>query len=401
MTSAIATRRPVIAGLGLTEMGQVYGHSAAGLAGDAVRLAVADAGLDLSDVDGLLTSNGTSGGVGLGLQRDLGLFDLRLLSEMQGFGSTAAAMVQVASMAVQSGMAEVVACVFADAPLRPGRSAGDVYSGGRRPDAGAAAPPPVLPGWGGLLVATGINGANTMYALAARRHMLRYGTTTDDFAAIAVAQRAWAADNPLAQMREPITVEDHHNSRLIAGPFRKLDCCLVSNGGVAVVVTTEERARSLAQPPVHVLGWAQCHPGRLFDRDDDFGLVTGAARSGPEALRMAGVKLGDIEVAELYDCYTYTVLVSLEDYGFCEKGEGGPFVSSGAIGPSGRLKLNTGGGQLSSYYMWGMTPLSEAVIQVRGHGGKRQAHPHDLALVSGNGGILDHHATLVLGSGPP
>ena len=390
----------MICGLGVTEMGAIYGRSSASFAAEAVRLAASDAGLALSEIDGLLTSSGTSGGVGLGLQRDLGLLDLELLSEMQAFGSTAGAMVQVASMAVESGMAEAVACVFADAPLRPGRSAGDVYSGGRRPDRpGAEVTPPA--GWGGLLLATGVTGANTMYALAARRHMLRYGTTTEDFAAVAVAQRAWAARNPLAQMREPITVEDHHASRWIADPFRKLDCCLVSNGGAAVIVTTAERAASLAKPPVHVLGWAQSHPGRLFDRDPNFGLVTGAARSGPEALGMAGLKLSDVEVAELYDCYTFTVLVSLEDYGFCEKGEGGAFVSSGAIGPEGSLKLNTGGGQLSSYYMWGMTPLSEAVIQVRGEGGDRQVHPHDVALVSGNGGILDHHATLVLGSERP
>ncbi len=378
-------------------MGAVYGRSSASFAAEAIRLAAADAGLALTEIDGLLTSSGTSGGVGLGLQRDLGLVDLKLLSEMQAFGSTAGAMVQFASMAVESGMAEAVACVFADAPLRPGRSAGDVYSGGRRPGQSSSALPPPS-GWGGLLMATGVTGANTMYALAARRHMLRYGTTTEDFAAIAVAQRAWAVHNPRAQMRDPITIEDHHASRWIADPFRKLDCCLVSNGGVAVIVTTEERAASLAKPPVHVLGWAQSHPGRLFDRDPNFGLVTGAARSGPEALAMAGLKLSDVQVAELYDCYTFTVLVSLEDYGFCEKGEGGAFVSSGAIGPQGSLKLNTGGGQLSSYYMWGMTPLSEAIIQVRGEGGDRQVHPHDVALVSGNGGILDHHATLLLGS---
>jgi acetyl-CoA acetyltransferase len=397
-----ADRRPVIAGLGLTEIGPVYGRTAPDFAAEAVRLAVADAGLSLQDVDGLLTSNGTSGGVGLGLQRDLGLFDLRLLSEMQGFGSTAASMVQFAAMAVASGMAEVVACVFADAPLRPGRTAGEVYGNRRRPASGGdratAMRPPT--GWGGLLAATGVVGANTMYALAARRHMLRYGTTTEDFGAVAVAQRSWAVDNPHAQLRQPITLDDHRQSRWIADPFRKLDCCLVSNGGVCVVVTNEARATGLAQPPVHVLGWAQCHPGHLFDRDPEFGLVTGAARSGPAALAMAGVTVDDVQVAELYDCYTFTVLLSLEDYGFCRKGEGGPFVSSGAIGPQGKLKLNTGGGQLSSYYMWGMTPLSEAVIQVRGQGGARQVRPHDLALVSGNGGVLDHHATLVLGSGP-
>ena len=408
-------RRPVIAGLGLTEMGAIYGRSATSFATEAVRLALADAGLDLADVDGLLTSNGTTGGVGLGLQRELGLQDLRLLSEMQGFGSTAGSMVQFASMAVQAGMAEAVVCVFADAPLRPGRSAGDVYGARRRPQTPTVKPggdsaeaeathaelaKPTLHGWSGLLISAGAIGANTLYALAARRHMNRFGTTTDDLGAIAVAQREWAALNPRATKRDLISLDDHRNSRLIADPFRLLDCCLVSNGGVGVIVTSEERAADLRQPPVYVNGWAQCHPGRLFEHDDDFGIVTGAARSGPEALAMAGVKLGDIDVAQLYDCYTFTVLVSLEDYGFCGKGEGGAFVSSGAIGPSGRLKLNTGGGQLSGYYMWGMTPLSEAIIQVRGQGGDRQVDTHDVALVSGNGGILDHHATLVLGTGP-
>lgn len=401
------SRRPVIAGLGLTEMGAIYGRNAASFAREAIRLAVADAGLQLGEVDGLLTSSGTSGGVGLGLQRELGLRDLKLLSEMQGYGSTAGSMVQFASMAVKSGMAEVVVCVFADAPLRPGRSAGDVY-GARRKNADpvsaerpAEPPKPTLHGWSGLLISAGAIGANTLYALAARRHMNRFGTTVDDFGAIAVAQRAWAGMNPAASKREPITLEDHRNSRIIADPFRLLDCCLVSNGGVAVVVTTEERARDLRQPVVHVNGWSQCHPGGLFERDENFGLVTGAARSGPEALSMAGVKLGDVDVAQIYDCYTYTVLVSLEDYGFCAKGEGGAFVSdTGQIGPGGRLKLNTGGGQLSSFYMWGMTPLTEAIIQVRGQGGERQVERHDVALVSGNGGILDHHATLVLGSGP-
>jgi acetyl-CoA acetyltransferase len=381
-------------------MGTVYGRSSSQFAADAVRLAVADAGLQMGDVDGLLTSGGTTGGVGLGLQRDLALFDLRLLSEMQAFGSTAGGMVQFASMAVQSGMADVVACVFADAPLRPGRAAGDVYGGGRRPDRPSSAPVPAPSGWGGLMLSAGVSGANTMYALGARRHMEKFGTTEEDFAAVAVAQRAWAAGNPLAQFREPMTVEDHHASRWIAEPFRKLDCCLVSNGGVAVIVTTAERAASLAKPPVHVLGWGQGHPGRLFDRDPNFGIRTGAAQSGPTALAMAGVKLSDLDVVELYDCYTFTVIVSLEDYGFCEKGEGGPFVSSGVSAPGGSLRLNTGGGQLSSYYMWGMTPLSEAVIQVRGEGGDRQAFPHNLALVSGNGGILDHHSTLVLGTEP-
>jgi acetyl-CoA acetyltransferase len=377
----------VIAGLGMTEFGKVYGRTSAQFAADAVRLAAADAGLTLPDVDGLLTSSGVSGGFSINLQQDLGLTNLRLLTHMQAYGSTAGSMVQYAAMAVQSGMASVVACVFADSPLRPERRSGAIY--GTR-HAGS--------GWWGLLGASGVVGANPMYALAARRHMERYGTTSEQLGHIAVAQRAWAGLNPAAQMREPITLADHQQSRWIVEPFHLLDCCLVSNGGIAVLVTTVDRAAHLAQPPVHVLGWAQSHPGRYLRRDPDFGLVTGAAQAGPAALDMAGLRLSDVDVAELYDCYTFTVLVSLEDYGFCPKGEGGPYVASGVLGPGGKLMVNTGGGQLSGYYMWGMTPLSEAVIQARGQGGDRQAQAGDVILVSGNGGVLDHHATLVLGS---
>jgi acetyl-CoA acetyltransferase len=382
-----ASRRPVIAGLGMTALGKVYGQTPAQFASEAVRLAVADAGLRLADVDGLLTSSGVSGGISIDLQRDLGLTDLRLLSHLQAYGSTAGAMVQFASMAVQSGMASVIACVFADSPLQPERGAGAAYGTRRAPA-----------GWWGLLGASGIIGANPMYALAARRHMESYGTTSEQLGHIAVAQRAWAALNPAAQLRDPITLADHQASRWIVEPFHLLDCCLVSNGGIAVIVTTAERAATLAQPPVHVLGWAQSHPGHYLRRNPDFGLVTGAASAGPAALAMAGVSLAEVDVAELYDCYTFTVLVTLEDYGFCARGEGGPFAASGVLGPGGKLAVNTGGGQLSGYYMWGMTPLSEAVIQARGGGGERQAEAHDVVLVSGNGGVLDHHSTLVLGS---
>jgi acetyl-CoA acetyltransferase len=368
----------------MTDLGKVYGRSAAQFAGDAVRLAVADAGLELGDVDGLLTSAGVSGGVGLALQRDLGLRDLRLLSEMQSYGSTAGQMVQYASLAIGAGMAETVACVFADAPLRQDTSTGAAY--GAR---GAV-------GWRGLLGAAGIRDTNSMYALAAQRHMDTYGTTNDQLGHIAVGQRAWAELNPRAQMRTPMTLEDYHASRWIVEPFHLLDCCLVSNGGIAVVVTSAERAASLARPPVHVLGWGQAHPGHAQRRHEDFGLVSGAARSGPAALAMAGLTVSDVDVVELYDCYTFTVLITLEDYGFCPKGEGGRFVADGTLGPDGKLKVNTGGGQLSSSYMWGMTPLSEAVLQARGEAGRRQVPEHDVVLVSGNGGVLDHHSTLVL-----
>jgi acetyl-CoA acetyltransferase len=202
--------------------------------------------------------------------------------------------------------------------------------------------------------------------------------------------------NERARFREPITIEDHQNSRYVAEPLHLLDCCMVSNGGIAVLVTTADRARDLAKPPVYLWGAAQTHPGYQKAHGSEFGLVTGASRSGPLAMEMAGVKPGDVNVCELYDCYTYTALVTLEDYGFCEKGEGGAFVESGVLAPGGALPTNTGGGQLSSYYLWGMTPLSEAVIQARGEAGERQVGNHDVVLVSGNGGMLDYHSTCVL-----
>ena len=379
-----------IVGLGITDMGKVYGRTSADFAADAVRRAVDDAGLALTDVDGLLVSAGVSGGLGIDLAARLGLYDLPLLSSVNSFGSTAAASVQLASFAIAAGHATTVACVFADAPLTQAARTGDMYAGRGGPQRGLRA----------LSAVAGLGSAPSTYALAARRHREAYGTNEDHFAAVAVSQRDWARDNPVAQMRDAINVDDHHASRWVVEPLRLLDCCLVSNGGVAVVVTSAERARDLRQPPVHVWGWGQCHPGYTRERGCEWGLRTGAAESGRAAYERAGIGPSDIDVVELYDCFTYTVIVSLEDYGFCEKGDGGPFAASGALGRGGTLPTNTGGGQLSSFYMWGFTPLSEGVIQARGQGGGRQAPAHDLVLVSGNGGTVEHHGTLVLGAHP-
>lgn len=387
----MSQREPAIAGLGITEQGKVYGRTATQFAADAVRLATVDAGLALADVDGLLISGGLTQSLGIDLQDTLGLDDLRLLTYMQGYGSTAGQMIQYASMAVQSGTADTVAVVWADDPIKDkSKSSSAAYR--------AAASVPA--GWRGITAANGIYSANTMYALAARRHMAKYGTTQDHLGHIAVAQREWAQLNPIAQFHgTPLTLEEYHASRYIAEPFHLYDCCLISNGGVAVIVTSLDRARALRKPPVRVLGWAQAHPGHSQVRDEDFGLVTGAASSGPRALKMAGTTLDEIDVVQVYDCYTYTALVTLEDYGFVPKGEGGPALSEpGVLGPDGRLKVNTGGGELSAFYMWGMTPVHEAVVQARGEGGERQAERHDRVLVSGNGGVLDYHSTLVLGS---
>src|SRR5205085_12085841 len=168
--------------------------------------------------------------------------------------------------------------------------------------------------------------------------------------------------------------------------------CLVSNGGAAVIVTSAERARHLRKPPVYLWGMGQGHPGG----DPAENLASGAPLAKRTAFAMAGVDTADVQLCELYDCYTFTVLVPLEDYGFCAKGDAGALVASGDTAPTGRLPVNTGGGQLSSFYMRGLTPLVEAVIQTRGEAGERQVPRHDVVLVSGNGGLLSTHSTLVL-----
>lgn len=382
-----------ITGLGITDMGRIYGKTASEFALDAVRLALDDSGLEKSDIDGLLINAGITGnqpgGLSLQLQNMLGLPNLRLLNHMNAAGSTAAQMVQYASLSIAAGLAKNVICVFGDAPLQEGKSAGEAYGGAsrmpRRPQ-----------GIAGLNAAAGVFGANTMYALAAQRHMGIYGTTQDQFGAIAIAQRKWARMNPRAQQRDPMTMEDYHNSRWIVEPFHLFDCCLVSNGAVAVIVSGADQAKDMKQPPAYILGIGQGHPGDTRHAGDDWETETGAKIAAKMAYGMAGVGPEDVDICELYDCYTYTVLVTLEDYGFCGKGEGGAFVEDGKLGPGGSLPTNTGGGELSGYYMWGMTPLSEAVIQTRGQGGERQVEKHDVVLTTGNGGILSHHGALVL-----
>jgi acetyl-CoA acetyltransferase len=380
-----------IAGLGQTRMGRNFDHSSAmGFAAKAVQLAIDDAGLSRKDVDGLLVNPGLTWAdsqmASFALQQAMGLENLRLTATMNLGGATAAAMVMHAAQSIAAGMANVVACVFADAPLKP-------PSPDKGKEKGGAA---AAYGFGrGLNAAYGQFGVNAMYAFVARRHMHLYGTTNDHLGAIAVAQRAWANMNPAAQFYDtPMTLADYRASRWVVEPFHLFDCCLVSNGGLAVIVTSAERARSLKHPPVYLLGMGQGHPGG----DPMETLTSGAPLARDTAFKMAEVTLKDVDFAELYDCYTFTVLVTLEDYGFCKKGEGGPFVADGRTGPDGSLPVNTGGGQLSSFYMWGMTPIAEAIVQMRGEAGRRQVPKHEIGLVSGNGGILSTHSTLVLGA---
>ncbi|HYD48489.1 MAG TPA: thiolase family protein [Terriglobales bacterium] len=383
--------RAAIAGLGITEQGKVYDRNQVGFAIEAVRLALDDAGLQRSDLDGLLLNPGLSwndGGMGsFQLQQAMGLRHLQLSATMNAGGATACIMIQHAAQAIAAGLCSTVACVFSDAPLKPPKPAKEP---GEKSGSGSAG------AYGfarGLDAAYGQFGVNAMYAMVARRHMHLFGTSNDHLGAIAVAERQWANKNPAAQFHDtPMSIADYHRSRWIVEPFHLFDCCLVSNGGLAVIVTSSERARDLKKRPVLIQGMGQGHPGG----DPAETLTSGAVLAKETAFAMAGITLADIDVVELYDCYTFTVLVCLEDYGFCAKGEGGPFVADGKLAPGGSLPLNTGGGQLSSFYMWGMTPVSEAVIQLRGEGGQRQVEGAEVALVSGNGGILSTHSTLIL-----
>lgn len=387
--------KAAICGLGITQQGKVYGKTAQQFAIEAVHLALQDAALPKDELDGLLiyTGNATNGSSSFDqsviLPHFMGLRNCNLFSYVDTMGASAGAMVQYAAMAVVSGLANYVACVFADAPLQdPKMSAGASFGKNRRNI--------IPPGVAGLKPHYGFYGANTWYALAAQRHFHLYGTTSEQLGAIAVAQRQWATMNPLAQMRTPITIEDHQASRFVVEPLHLLDCCLVSNGGVAVIVTTAERARNLKQPPAYIWGMAQAHRGDTTRAMPGDFVESPAPRAKEKAFRMAGITTKDVDVCQLYDCYTITVLETLEDYGFCKKGEGGPFVEDGRLGPGGSLPTNTGGGELSAYYMRGHTPLSEGVIQARGTGGQRQVNPHNFVLVTGNGGWLQHHATLIL-----
>jgi acetyl-CoA acetyltransferase len=378
--------KTAIAGLGQTKQGKVYDRSYMGFAVEAVELALADAGLERADLDGLLLNPGLAWGTAaMGsfmLQQALGLRDLKLSAAMSLGGASAGAMIQHAALAIAAGMCTTVACVFSDRPLK----APDEQT----QKTGSAASYAFARG---LDAAYGQFGINAMYALVARRHMHTYGTTQDHLGAVAVAQRRWANMNPAAQLKDvPLTLADYHASRWVVEPFHMLDCCLVSNGGVAVIVTSAERARTLRKPPVYVWGMGQGHPGG----EPAETLISGAPLASKTAFDMARIRAADVDVCELYDCYTFTVLVTLEDYGFCAKGESGPFVAAGHTAPGGSLPVNTGGGQLSSSYMWGMTPIAEGIVQARGEGGERQVPKHDVVLVSGNGGLLSTHTTLVL-----
>ena len=231
--------------------------------------------------------------------------------------------------------------------------------------------------------------------MSAQRHMALYGTTSRQLAEVAIACRRHASLNPDAIMRTPITVADHQNSRLVVDPFRLLDCCLISDGGICIIVTSAERARDMRQKPVPIRGMGQAYSARMLERED-WWYVPHQKEALDRAYAMAGMSHRDVDVAQLYDNFTMSVILWLEHAGFCGVGEGGPFVENGRIQLGGDLPVNTSGGNLSESYSEGWLHIVEGVRQMRGTCGPRQVEGAEVCLVTGRGLNLNIGNALIL-----
>jgi acetyl-CoA acetyltransferase len=356
--------------------------------------ALADAGLTIADVDGLCYA-----GMPAGMAEYLGIRPRFLDGTMVG-GSSYELHVEHAAAAIAAGLCDVVVSVYAATPRGDRERAaaaggGRGGGGGRGRGFGMPGPNPQLE-WEmpyGLRLPMGA------YALAASRHMAVHGTTAEQLAQIAVDTRRWAALNPRARHRDPLTVEDVLASPMQSSPLHKLDCCLVTDGAGAFVMTSAERARDLPKPPVYVLGAASHGDHSMISQMPDLTTTAGAV-SGPAAFAMAGVKPRDVDLLMSYDSFTITALLHVEDLGFCGKGEGGAFVEDGRLGPGGSLPTNTNGGGLSFTHpgMYGMFLVVEAVRQLRGEAGDRQLDRPQVAVAHGSGGVLSTMGTVVLGT---
>jgi acetyl-CoA acetyltransferase len=381
----MATGVAIVGAAEADELGVVPSKNAMQMHAEAAANALAHAGLSLGEVDALFTC-GVDYAPSLMVAEYLGVRPRYSSSNSIG-GSSFVAHVHEAVLAIAAGQCSVALITHGET-RRSNRRRGV----STRP----AHDDPWLPDWQWERV-YGVATPPPAYALAATRHMHEYGTTSEQLAEIAVATRHWASLNPRALHRERIGIDDVLSSPWVVYPFHQLDCCLVTDAGGAVVLTTVERARGLGVPVIEVLGSSVAHTHHMISAMPDL-TVTPAAISGPAAYAQAGVTPADIDVAELYDSFTYTVLAELEDLGFCAKGEGGDFVSGQRTAPGGDFPVNTSGGGLSYTHpgMFGMFLLIEAVRQLRGECGERQVAGAEVALVNGMGGYLSSSATAIL-----
>ncbi|MCO1578770.1 lipid-transfer protein [Crossiella sp. SN42] len=370
-----------IAGIGATEFSKDSGRSELRLAVESIQAALADAGLEVSDVDGLVTFT-MDGNAEIAVARELGLPELRFFSRINYGGGAACATVQQAAMAVATGIAEVVV-VYRAFNERSGTRFGLAHA--------AAAQQPNTNGvdnsWHYPM---GLATPAAMVAMFARRYLHEYGASTEDFGRVAVAMRRHAATNPNAWFhRRPITLADHQDSRWIAEPLRLLDCCQESDGGVALVVTSAERARDLRQRPAVISAAAQgSGPDQFvmtsYYRDGLAGLPEMRV-VGEQLWRQAGIGPAEVQVAVLYDHFTPFVLVQLEELGFCGPGEARHFLADGGIEIDGRLPVNPHGGQLGEAYLHGMNGITEAVRQLRGTAANQVSTVDNVLVTAGTG----------------
>jgi len=376
-----------IVGAADTEVGKVPHLSATALCVEAARRAMENAGITKDQIDGLVTCNSMAEPYMYHAEviaEYLQIFPRYCISANAGGGTTMTS-IQHAATAIASGVCETVLVSLGDS-LRSGLT----REQSKKMQSSTGHPEFETP-YGATVPA--------FYALIARAHMDAYGTTPEQFAAVAVSGRRHAARNPTAQMRELITVEEVLNSRMIADPLHLLDCSLVSDGGAAIIMTSTERAADFPHDPVYILGAGEGHSHEHISQARS--LTTSAAvESGRRAYRMAGLGPQDVDVAQIYDCFTPVVLIELEDLGFCAKGEAGAFVAAGETDLGGMLPMNTHGGMLSHCHPGNpgaMFSLTEAVSQLRRQAGDRQVKDAEIALVHGQGGIMSSHATLILG----
>lgn len=377
--------RVAIVGAALSDTGRVDTKSPFELHYQAASRAIADAGLTKDDIDGL-------GSTGMGLMAPIEIGEYLGLRPtwIDGTGVGGSAWVVLAEHAVaaiQAGHADVIVLVYGST------SRADLKTSHRRANLsfGARGPVQFDAPYGHALIAK--------YAMAARRHMYEFGTTIEQLAEISVSTRFNAGLNPDAYYREPLTIDDVQSSPMIADPLTKLHCCIRSDGGGAIVLTSEERAKDLPRAPVYVLGSGETSSHTTMSEWEDF-TESPAVRSGNLAFQRAGLTPADVDLCEIYDAFTPMVLLSLEALGFCAKGEGGPFVEDGKLRVGGALPTNTDGGGLSACHpgMRGMFLMVEAVRQLRGEAGDRQVPDARIACVNGTGGWFSSAATLLLGT---
>lgn len=372
--------KAAIVGTGTWGMGEAPGLSSLEIAAHASLAALADAGLTPGDVDGFFACLPDDLFSGLSISEYLGIH-ARITDNNRVGGSSFQTHAIMAAMAIEARQCDVAIIAYASNQ----RSATGKLKSASTPFPYEARYKPLSP--------------ISSYALAAARHMHQYGTTREQLAEVAVSARKWAQLNPDAFMRDPLTVDEVLNARQVSSPLGVRDCCLVTDGGAAVVMVSTKRAKDMRHKPVYLLGGAAETTHRWISQMPDL-TVTGTAEAARRAYAQAGITASDVDVVELYDAFTINTILMLEDLGFCPKGEGGRFIEGGAIAPGGRLPVNTNGGGLSCVHpgMYGLFTMVEAVRQLNGTVGARQVEDAELAVSHGNGGVLSSQAVLVLGT---